>query len=83
MREHKFAGCVLVSDQESWIGAGHYGSTAVVTEWHEFVKNQVRLRGRDFDGPSLVCIDLQAYMTTQAPGYRQTPFGHIAIGVSD
>ncbi len=38
-----------------------------MTEWHEFVKNQVRLHGRDFDGPRLVCIDLQAYATTQAP----------------
>jgi 60 kDa SS-A/Ro ribonucleoprotein len=67
MRERKFAGCVLVSDQESWIGTGRHGSTAVMTEWHEFVKNQVRLHGRDFDGPRLVCIDLQAYTTTQAP----------------
>lgn len=67
MRDRKFAGCVLVSDMESWIGAGRHGSTAVMTEWNEFVKNQVRLHGRDFDGPRLVCIDLQAYATTQAP----------------
>jgi hypothetical protein len=38
---------VLVSDYESWIGAGRAGSTAVMTEWQEFVKNQVRLQGAD------------------------------------
>lgn len=58
---------MLVSDLESWIGAGRHGSTGVMTEWREFVKNQVRLHGRHFDGPRLVCIDLQAYTTTQAP----------------
>jgi 60 kDa SS-A/Ro ribonucleoprotein len=50
-RKRKFAGCVLVSDNESWIYAnrafayGTHGSTGVMTEWQEFVKNQVRLRG--------------------------------------
>lgn len=67
LRERPFAGCVLVSDMESWIGNGRHGSTAVLTEWQAFVKNQVRLQGRDFTGPKLVCIDLQAYTTTQAP----------------
>lgn len=67
MRERKFAGCVLVSDQESWIGTGRHGSTAVMTEWQSFVRNQVRLHGQPFDGPRLVCIDLQPYTTTQAP----------------
>ena len=33
----------------------------------EFVKNQLRLHGQGFDGPSLICIDLKAYTTTQAP----------------
>jgi 60 kDa SS-A/Ro ribonucleoprotein len=65
--QRSFAGCVLVSDQESWIGAGRHGSTAVMTAWREFVKNQVRLQGRECDGPRLVCIDLQPYTTTQAP----------------
>ena len=46
-RNRRFAGCVLVSDKESWIGAGRHGSTAMMTEWQEFVKNQVRLQGRD------------------------------------
>ena len=64
--QRKFAGCVLVSDQESWIGTGRHGSTAVMTAWREFVKNQVRLQG-DVAGPKLVCIDLQPYTTTQAP----------------
>ncbi len=67
LRSKRFAGCVLVSDQESWIGTGHHGSTATMTAWQEFVKNQVRLQGRDFTGPRLVCVDLQAYTTTQAP----------------
>jgi 60 kDa SS-A/Ro ribonucleoprotein len=66
-RDRRFAGCVLVSDQESWIGAGRHGSTATMTAWQEFVKNQVRLQGREDTGPKLVCIDLQPYTTTQAP----------------
>ena len=43
------------------------GATAVMTEWQAFVRNQVRLHGRNFAGPKLVCIDLQPYTTTQAP----------------
>ena len=41
-------GYVLVSDNESWItggrafGYGHRGSTGVMTEWQEFVKNARR-----------------------------------------
>jgi 60 kDa SS-A/Ro ribonucleoprotein len=66
-RERTFAGCVLVSDNESWIGTGRYGSSAVMTEWREFVKNQVRLHDGDFAGPKLVCLDLQPYGTAQAP----------------
>jgi len=62
----RFAGCVLVSDMESWIGAGRHGSTATMTAWQDFVKNQVRLQGGDAS-PKLVCIDLQPYTTTQAP----------------
>lgn len=66
-RARKFVGCVLVSDQESWIGAGNRGSTGTMTAWEEFVKNQVRLNGKDFAGPKLVCLDVQPYTTTQAP----------------
>jgi 60 kDa SS-A/Ro ribonucleoprotein len=65
-RERPFAGCVLVSDLESWVGEGRAGGTAVMTEWQAFVKNQARLQG-DADRPKLVCINLQAYTTTQAP----------------
>jgi 60 kDa SS-A/Ro ribonucleoprotein len=72
-RHRKFAGCVLVSDTESWVyrgrvfGYGQNRSTGVMTEWQEFVKNQVRLHGSDETGPRLVCIDLQPYTTSQAP----------------
>jgi 60 kDa SS-A/Ro ribonucleoprotein len=66
-RNRRFAGCVLVSDAESWVGTGRYGSTGVMTEWREFVKNQVQLHGSDFAGPKLICIDIQPYGTTQAP----------------
>ncbi|MFO0953626.1 MAG: TROVE domain-containing protein [Isosphaeraceae bacterium] len=68
-RHRKFVGCVLVSDTMSWIGAGQYGSTGVVTAWNEFVKNQARLHHgvAGYAGPKLVCINVQAYGTTQAP----------------
>lgn len=65
--DRRFVGCVLVSDQESWVGTGRNGSTAVMTEWQTFVANQVRLHERGWAGPKLVCIDLQPYTTTQAP----------------
>jgi hypothetical protein len=63
----RFAGCGQVSDYESWIGSGRAGSTAVMNEWQEFVKNQLRLQGADMIGPTLVCINVQPYDTTQAP----------------
>ena len=63
-RNRQFAGCVLVSDCESWVGNGRYGSTGVMTEWQKFVKNQKRLGN---DSPKMVCIDIQPYGTTQAP----------------
>jgi 60 kDa SS-A/Ro ribonucleoprotein len=72
-RQRKFAGIVLVSDQESWVykGRAHVhgtnGSTGVMTEWQQFVKNQHRLQGVEMPGPKLICIDLQPYQTTQAP----------------
>ena len=73
LRERKFAGVVLVSDTESWVyggrrfAAGRNGSTGVMSEWEQFVKNQLRLQGPDMLGPKLVCIDLQSYSTSQAP----------------
>jgi 60 kDa SS-A/Ro ribonucleoprotein len=88
----RFAGCVLVSDCESWIGTGRQGSTAVMTQWREFVKQQVQLRGGDSAGPKLVCIDLQPYGTTQAPdrsdilnvgGFSDAVFGIVASFLGD
>ena len=49
--ERRFAGCVLVSDNESWVGTGRNGSTAVMTEWQEFVQNQLRLGGHAIPRP--------------------------------
>lgn len=63
-KKQAFAGCVLVSDNESWVGTGRNGSTAVMTEWQTFVKNQKSLGITD---PKLVCIDIQPYGSTQAP----------------
>lgn len=71
--QRKFAGVVLVSDNESWVykgrayGYGSHGSTGVMTEWQQFVKNQHRLQGVEMPGPKLICIDLQPNQTTQAP----------------
>jgi hypothetical protein len=65
--DRRFAGCVLVSDMESWVGTGRAGSTGVMTQWQMFVANQKRLHGGDGADPKLVCIDLQAYATSQAP----------------
>ena len=66
-RDRSFAGTVLVSDNESWLGTGRYGSTGVMNEWQQFVKNQLRLGGQPIAPPKLVCIDIQPYGTTQAP----------------
>ena len=71
-RHRKLAGCVLVSDTESWVyrgqigGYGQHGATGVMAEWQEFVKHQVRLQGGDQAGPRLVCINLQPCVTSQA-----------------
>lgn len=40
----KFAGVILVSDNESWVGTGRHGSSGVMTAWETFVANQRRLR---------------------------------------
>jgi 60 kDa SS-A/Ro ribonucleoprotein len=91
-RDRRFAGCVLVSDMESWVGAGRAGSTGVMTEWQTFVANQKRLHGGDWAGPKLVCIDLQAYTTSQAPeradilnigGFSDAVFNVVASFLSD
>ncbi len=94
-RYHKrrFAGCVLVSDNQSWVdkrhpyGYGAHGATGVLTEWQAFVKNQLRLGGHEVAAPKLVCIDIQPYGTTQAPdradilnvgGFSDAVFGVVA-----
>jgi 60 kDa SS-A/Ro ribonucleoprotein len=64
-RERPFAGIVLISDCESWIGEGRHGTTAVVEQWRRFTANQARLQPGTF--PRLVCIDVQPYTTVQAP----------------
>jgi 60 kDa SS-A/Ro ribonucleoprotein len=63
--KRKFAGIVLVSDNESWVGRGRHGSTGVMTAWEAFVANQRKLAGKDA-APKLVNIDLQPYQTFQA-----------------
>jgi 60 kDa SS-A/Ro ribonucleoprotein len=86
LKDRAFAGCVLVSDCESWVGAGRGGETATMTEWAKFVRNQNRLNA-SAPAPKLVCIDLQAYTTTQAPdredilnvgGFSDAVFGVVA-----
>lgn len=49
---------ILVSDNESWFGAGRYSYTGVMQEW-------AMLKGRN-PKAKLVCIDLVANTTTQA-----------------
>jgi 60 kDa SS-A/Ro ribonucleoprotein len=63
--KRKFAGVVLVSDNESWIGTGRHGSTRVMTAWEAFVANQRKLAGKEA-APKLINIDLQPYQTVQA-----------------
>lgn len=63
--KRKFAGIVLVSDNESWVGTGRHGSTGVMTAWEAFVANQRKLAGKEAN-PKLVNIDLQPYQTVQA-----------------
>jgi 60 kDa SS-A/Ro ribonucleoprotein len=97
-RNRKFAGCVLVSDNESWVYAnrafayGTHGSTGVMTEWPAFVKNQSRLQSGNISGPKLVCINIQPYGTTQAPersdilniaGFSDAVFNVVASYLAD
>ncbi len=49
---------ILVSDNESWVGANRYNSTGVLTEW-------AALKARN-PNAKLVCIDLVPNGTTQA-----------------
>lgn len=63
--KRKFAGIVLVSDNESWVGTGRHGSTGVMTASEVFSSNQRKLSG-GAASPKLVNIDLQPYQTVQA-----------------
>jgi 60 kDa SS-A/Ro ribonucleoprotein len=67
LADRTFAGCVLVSDYESWVGNGRYGSTAVMIQWERFLAQQAALGNRGSLAPKLVCINLQPYTTVQAP----------------
>jgi 60 kDa SS-A/Ro ribonucleoprotein len=87
----KFAGVVLVSDNESWVGTGRGGSTGVMTAWEAFVANQRKLAGKEAC-PKLVCIDLQPYRTVQAceradimniGGYSDSVFNVISSFLAD
>jgi 60 kDa SS-A/Ro ribonucleoprotein len=49
---------VIVSDNESWVDPARHGATATMAEWS-------KLKGRN-PAAKLVCIDIQAYGTTQA-----------------
>jgi len=90
-----FAGCVLVSDNESWVyrnrafGYGGNGATGVLTEWQTFVNNQKRL---GISSPNLVCINIQSYGSTQAPerddilnigGFSDAVFNVVASYLAD
>jgi 60 kDa SS-A/Ro ribonucleoprotein len=73
--KRKFAGIVLVSDNESWVGTGRHGSTGVMTAWEAFTSNQRKLATQHqphgvshgfVASPKLINIDLQPYQTVQA-----------------
>ncbi len=92
LRQRLFAGAVLVSDNQSWVGQGRYGATAVMSQWHDFVQNQQRLAGRAAASPKLVCIDIQPYGSSQAPdradilnigGFSDAVFQVVASFLSD
>lgn len=49
---------IYVSDNESWVDAGHYRSTATMAEWNKFKNRNPKAK--------LVCIDVTPNGTTQA-----------------
>ena len=68
---------------------GAYGSTGVMSEWHQFAANQQRLGTAR---PKLICIDLQPVTTTQAAdrddilnvaGFSDAVFSVVASFLSD
>ena len=53
-----FVGCIVLSDNESWFGAGIYSrGTSTANEWQRFCENQKRLR--KFKSPKYVGVNLQ------------------------
>lgn len=94
-RQRAFAGCVLVSDNQSWVYAGRpfaggaQGATGVMAEWQTFVRNQQR---QGVAQPKLICIDIQPYGSAQAPerddilnigGFSDAVFHLVASYLSD
>ncbi len=62
-KQLKPALCVFVSDNESWVDSRNYGvwggsRTATMAEWNKVVRRAPQAK--------LVCIDIQAYTSTQA-----------------
>lgn len=91
-RNRRLAGCVLVSDNESWVGSGRHGSSGVMAEWQQLTRNQSRLATCGTPSPKLICIDLQPYGTAQAPdrddilnvgGFSDAVFDVVAAFLAD
>ena len=70
---------ILVSDNQSWVGAHQFSPTRTIQEWEALKLNN--------PGARLVCIDIQPYGTTQAPerrdilnvgGFSDAVFGLVA-----
>ncbi|MFN7362711.1 MAG: vWA domain-containing protein, partial [Pirellulaceae bacterium] len=62
---NRFAGVVIVSDNESWVGEECEGETGLIHAWNAFAAKQRQLFGEEVH-PKMVCIDLQPNTTTQA-----------------
>ncbi|CAN5546460.1 TROVE domain-containing protein [soil metagenome] len=63
----KYAGCAVVSDNESWVGVGRGGQTKMLSAWEAFKNAQCNMKDRTLPKPKLVCIDIQPSTTMQAP----------------
>ncbi len=58
LRKAKADLVIFVSDNQSWVDAGHGRGTALMAAWAEFRQRNPQAR--------LVCLDIQPYQTTQA-----------------
>ena len=74
----EFAGAIIISDYESWVGTGRHGSTAIIEQWQQFVDNQKKLDPKS--KPKLICVNIQPSGTAQAP--ERDDILHVA-GFSD